>query len=65
MIYKKRSEKINILQTEDAQLWSNYEKLNKAFTKKNNYKEENVILYDTSDSNYSSSSEAENSPDED
>ena len=42
-----------------------YEKLNKAFAKKKTSKEETVITYDTSDSNSSSISEAESTPDED
>ena len=42
-----------------------YKKLNKAFFNKKTPKEETVILDDTLDSDFSSSSEADNSPDED
>ena len=42
-----------------------YKKLNKAFAKKKTRKEETFILYDTSDRDSSSSSEAHNSHDED
>ena len=39
-------------------------KLNKAFAKKKTTKEKTVLIYDTLDSNYSSSSEDDNPPDE-
>ena len=52
--YKKKAKELNILQAEDAHQKSKYEKLNKAFTKKNTPKEETVILDDTLDSNSSS-----------
>ena len=52
------------MQAEASHKKSKYEKLNKAFTKKKNSKEETVILYDISDRYSSSSSESDNSPDE-
>ena len=63
--YTKKFKKLNILQAEAALERAKYKQLNKAFAKKKTPKEETVILDDTSDRNYSSSSEAENSPDED
>ena len=41
-----------------------YKKLNRAFSEKKNPKEETVIIYDTLDSEYSSSSKDENYPDD-
>ena len=49
------------MQAEAAHQKSKYEKLNKAFTKRNTSKEETVKLADSSDRNYSSSSESKNS----
>ena len=52
------------MQVESAHQKSKYEKLNKAFTKKKTSKEETVILDISSDSDFSSSSESDNSPNE-
>ena len=48
------------MQAEAAHQKSKYEKLNKAFTKRENSKEEAVNIADSLDSNYSSSSESNN-----
>ena len=59
---------MNLLKKEAAHQWANYlkyKKLNKSFAKKNTRKEETAIIDDTSDSDFSSSSEDHNSCDED
>ena len=43
---------------------SKYKKLNKAFANNKTFKEETVILYDTSESNFSSRSKIDNPPEE-
>ena len=53
------------MQAEAAHQTAKYKKLNIAFAKKKTSKEETVILYDTLGKNSSSSSEADNFPDED
>ena len=61
--YKNKFKDLNLLEREASHQrakYPKYKKLNKAFAKKNTPKEETVIIYDTSDSNYSSSSEAHN-----
>ena len=58
---------VNLLEKEAAHQrakYLRYKNLKKAFAKKKTLKEETVILDDTSDSDYSSSSEAHNSRDE-
>ena len=65
--YKKKFRELNLLERESAHQrakYLKYKKLNKAFSKKKTPKEDTVNLDDTSDSNSSSSSEADNSPDE-
>ena len=59
--YKKRFKELNLLQAEAAHKKSKYEKLNKYFIKRNTSKGETVVLYDSSDSDYSSSSESNHS----
>ena len=66
--YKKKFKEVNISGRGSANQkakYLKYEKFNKYLAKKNTPKEETFILYDTSDSNSSSSREAENSPDKD
>ena len=61
--YKRKSRELNILEKEASHQrakYLKYRKLNKAFSKKKT----RVILDDPSESNSSSSSEADNSPDE-
>ena len=62
--YKKNFKELNLLQAKAFHQKSKYKKINKYFTKENSSKEETVILYDTSDSDSSSSIEYKNSPDE-
>ena len=62
--YKRKSREVNLLEKEAAHQrakYLKYKKLNKYFAKKKT----RVILYDTSDRDSSSSSEAHNSRDED
>ena len=59
--YMKNFKEINLLKAQADHQKSKNKKLNKAFSKKKTSKEENVILDDTLDSNYSSISEDENS----
>ena len=59
---------MNLLEKEAAHQrvkYLKYKKLNKYFSKKKIGKEETAIIYDTSDSNASSSSEAHSSRDDD
>ena len=59
--YKENFKELNILQAESAHQTFKYEKLNKAFTKSKTSKEDTVNISDSSDRNYSSSSEYNNS----
>ena len=66
--YKNKFKELNILEREVAHQrakYLKYKKLNKVFSKNKTPKNETVILDDTSDSNYSSISQAENSLDKD
>ena len=56
--YKNSFKELNLLQAESAHQKSNYENLNKAFTKKKTSKEDIVVLADSSDSDSSSRSES-------
>ena len=58
--YKKNSKGLNLLHTKAAHQSAKYNNRNKAFTKKKTTKEKTVVLYDTSDSNPSSISGADN-----
>ena len=62
--YNRKSREVNLLEKEASHQrakYLKYKKLNKAFAKKKNHKEETVILDDTLDSNSSSSSKDKNS----
>ena len=66
--YKKNSRELNLLEREAAHQRAKslkYKKINKAFAKKETPKEETIIIYETSNRDSSSSSEAYNSRDED
>ena len=58
------SKELNILQAEAAHQKSKYDNLNKAFTKSKTSKEDTVVLYNSSDSESSPSSESDNSSNE-
>ena len=62
--YKKKFKELSLFQEESAHQKSDYEKLNKDFTKRKTSEEETVVLYETSDSNYSYISESNNSSNE-
>ena len=55
---KKKFKELNLLQAEASHQKSNYENLNKAFTKRKTYREETVNISDSSNINSSSSSES-------
>ena len=66
--YKKKFKEVNLVERKPAHQrakYLKYKKLNKAFSNKKNPKEETVIIYDTLDSDSSSSSEAYNYHNED
>ena len=58
--YKKKFKELNLFQAEAAHQKSNYEKINKAFTKRKTSKKDTVNIADSSDSHSSSRRESNN-----